>query len=184
MKRRIIAGLLLLVAMNAGADDLPTLLVYQNPQEYSHEVRVGMMPYFSRWVLKGPAVDAAALAAFAPHFSEVGRCDGASGADVLVWLRPRIHYNPVASRYYAQVTAQFHLGNGKYLTTLKTTGEQPGPVQTVYADELVRKAFDTAMQDIARQYAADAAIQQAIADARAQDITRAPCAIIGAIPNP
>ncbi len=184
MKRRTILAAMLLATTGALADEPPTLLIYQSPQEYTHEVRIGMMPYFSSWVLKGPSADAAAAAAFAPHFSEVGRCDGASGADVLVWLRPRISYNPVASTYYAQVTAQFHLGSGKYLATLKTTGEQSGSIQTLYADDLVRKAFDTAMQDIARQYAADAGMQQAIADARAQDMTKAPCAIIGVVPNP
>lgn len=184
MKRWFVFAILSLTINAATAGEKPSLLIYQSPQEYTHEVRIGMMPYFSRWVLKGPAADAAALAAFAPHFSDVSRCDGASGADVLVWLRPSINYNPVSSTYYAKVTAQFHLGSGKYLATLKTTGEQPGSVQTLYADELVRKAFDVAMQNIASQYAADAVMQAAIADARAKDLTKAPCAIIGVIPNP
>lgn len=184
MKRGLIFTLLTLTVSSAMAEDKPTLLIYQSPQEYTHEVRIGMMPYYARWVLKGPSVNAAALAAFGPHFAEVGRCDGASGADVLVWLRPSINYNPVSHSYYAKVTGQFHLGNGKYLGTLKATAEQPGSIQTVYADQLVRKAFDTAMQDIARQYVADSALQQSVAEARAGDMTKAPCAIIGAIPNP
>ena len=174
----------LLLSAVAHAENKPSLLIYQSPQEYTHEVRMGMMPYFSRWVLKGPSADAAALEAFAPHFSEIGRCDGGSGADVLMWLRPRISYNPVSSTFYAQVSAQVHLGSGKYLTTLKATAEQPGPIQSIYADALIRKAFDGAMQQIASQYAADAQLQASIAEARAKEMTKAPCAIIGAVPNP
>jgi len=184
MKSWMLSVVLTMASLSAAADDKPSLLIYQSPQEYTHEVRMGMMPYFSRWVLKGPAADAAALAALAPHFSEIGRCDGGSGADVLMWLRPRISYNPVSATYYAQVSAQVHLGSGQYLKTLKANAEQPGPIQSVYADALVRKAFDGAMQQIASQFAADAALQADIAQARAKDMTKAPCAIIGVVPNP
>lgn len=184
MKRWIALAALLVPVGTSLAEDKPSLLIYQNPQEYTHEVRLGLLPYYSRWVVKGPAVRAAAQQALADSFASIGICDGGSTADVLVWLRASISYNPMPSLYYTQVTAQFHLGNGKYLGTLKGEGQQSGPLLSLYADDLVRKAFDAAMRDVAAQYAAHTTMQQAVADALASDGTKAPCAIIGAVPNP
>lgn len=184
MKRWILLAALFLPIGTLLAEDKPSLLIYQNPQEYAHEVRLGLLPYYSRWVVKGPAVSAAARQALADSFASIDICDGSSTADVLVWLRSSISYNPMPGLYYTKVTAQFHLGSGKYLGTLQGEGRQSGPLLSVYADDLVRMAFDAAMRDIAAQYAANAPMQQAVAAAQVGDDTKAPCALIGALPHP
>lgn len=166
------------------ADDRPDALIYISPHEFSYEVRLGAPPYFSRWILKGPAVEAAAREALAPHFSAVALCDGVSGADALVWVKPNVTYNPGIKRYYAQIKAQFHLGSGRQYAVYKATGEVDGAIGSVYADQSVQQAFNLAMRDIMQQYLADAAAQQTLAAARAQHQTKVPCALIGAIPNP
>ena len=180
-----VAALLGLLAADLSmAEDQPEALIYISPQEYSHEVRLGVPPYFSRWMLKGPAVEAAARETLAPHFSSVALCDGVSGADVLVWVKPNITYNPGIKRYYAQIKAQFHLGSGKQFGAYKATGEVEGAIGSAYADQAVKQAFSLAMQDIVRQYLADTAAQQTLTAALAQHQTKVPCALIGAIPNP
>lgn len=174
----------LTVVNAAQAEDLPSALIYISPHEFSHEVRVGVPPYYSRWVLNGPALEAAAREALAPHFSGLALCDGVSGADVLLWVKPQLTYNAGVKRYYAKVKAQLHLGNGKQVAVYKAMGERDGEIGSVYADRSVQQAYGSAMQDIVRQYLADAATQQAIAQARAENVTKAPCALIGAVPNP
>jgi hypothetical protein len=168
----------------AMAEDQADALIYISPHEFSHEVRLGVPPYFSRWILNGPMVEAAAHDALAPHFSNVALCDGTSGADVLVWVKPQLTYNPGIRRYYAKIKAQFHLGSGKQIAVYKATGEQDGAIGSVYADQTVQQAYALAMKDIVSQYLADPAAQQAVAAAKSQHQTKAPCALIGAIPNP
>ncbi len=169
---------------SAHAEGLPEALIYISPHEYTHEVRLGVPPYFSGWVMKGPAVEAAARDALGPLFSKVDLCDGTSGADVLVWVKPQLTYNPGVKRYYAKVKAQFHLGSGKQVGVYKAMGEREGAIGSAYANQQVQQAFDEAMRDVVRQFTADTSAQQAIADARAANQPKAPCALIGAIPNP
>lgn len=166
------------------AEDKPDALIYISPHEFSHEVRLGVPPYFSKWILKGPAVEAAAREALAPLFSSVELCDGVSGADALVWVKPNVSYNPGIKRYYAQIKAQFHLGNGKQFAVYKATGEWDGTIGSVYADQSVQQAFNVAMREIVQKYLADTAAQQALATAKAQNQAKVPCALIGAIPKP
>jgi hypothetical protein len=187
MKYWMVCATALLGLLSSGlavAENKPEALIYISPHEYSHEVRLGVPPYFSKWMLKGPAVEAAAREALAPHFSSVALCDGVSGADVLVWVKPNVTYNPGIKRYYAQIKAQFHLGSGKQFGVYKATGEVEGAIGSVYADQAVKQAFTLAMQDIVRQYLADSAAQQALATALGQSQTKVPCALIGAIPKP
>lgn len=180
----LLAMLGVVVASLAQAQDKPEALIYISPHEFQHEVRLGVPPYFSRWFLKGPTVVAASKHALGPQFSSLELCDGTSGADVLVWVKPSVTYNPTIRVYYAQVKVQFHLGNGKQLAVYKATGEQPGAIASVYAEQQVQQAFTVALQDIARQYEADTHAQQVLADAIGQQQTKVPCAMIGAIPNP
>jgi hypothetical protein len=177
-------GTAMLASSHVYADPQMEALIYISPQDFSHEVRLGTPPYFSRWVLKGPAVQAAAQEALSSYFSPVALCDGVSGADVLVWVKPNLSYNPGIRRYYAKLKVQFHSGNGKQVAVYKAMGEQDGAIGSVYADDDVRKAFDAGMRQIMQQFQADANAQQALAAAKAANPTKAPCALIGAIPNP
>jgi len=166
------------------AADKPDALIYINPNEFSHEIRLGVPPYFSQWILKGPVVEAAAREALAPHFASVALCDGVSGADVLVWVKPNVTYNPSIRRYYARLNVQFHLGSGKQFGVYKATGEQDGAIGSIYAEQQVQQAFNAAMADVVRQYLADVSAQQVLTNAMLQNQTKVPCALIGAIPNP
>ena len=166
------------------AADKADALIYISPNEFSHEIRLGVPPYFSKWILNGPAVEAAAREALAPHFASVALCDGVSGADVLVWVKPNLSYNPGIKRYYAKLKVQFHLGSGKQFAVYKATGDQDGAIGSAYAEQQVQQAFNTAMVDIVQQYLADAAAQQLLGDAISKNQIKVPCALIGAIPNP
>jgi len=187
-----LAGLLLLLtlwltggAASALAQDRtePSVLIYINPNEYSHEVHVGYRPYFSAWISRGPMLEKAATDALKPHFSEAGLCEGNNTADVIVWLKPSLTYNPIG-RYYARVRAKFYLGDGKHLGDLKATGKHDGAMGSSFVEEEVRQAYDNAMQDIARQYAADGKLHEAIRSSLAKDITKMPCAMVSMIPKP
>jgi hypothetical protein len=172
----------LLFAGEAAAAE-PSLLLYINPQEYNHDVNIGLKPYYSRWVSRGPAAEAAARKTLGPHFQTVDVCEGNKTADVIVSISPRIEYNPAPQRYYARVKVRFYMGDGRVLGTLKATGHHEGWINSPFADDDVRLAFEDAMQNIAGQYAADSTIQANLHQAMQSDFTRTPCEMVGAIPG-
>jgi len=186
--RKLLLGLALLAGSVSGAmagdGSEPSLLIYISPHEYNHEVRIGAHPYYTAWVLRGPLVEKAARTALQPLFREVDSCDGSNSADVIVWLKPQLSYNPALGRYYVQIKAQFHLGNANHLATLKATGQYDGFLGSVYVDSQVQQAYADAMQDIVRQYAADANLHEAIRSGLAKGITRSPCGMVPLIHNP
>jgi hypothetical protein len=189
IKQIMLVGLLLLMpagatTARADGDRSPSLLIYISPAEYSYETRIGVLPYYSFWVLKGPILERAAMNAIKPHFDRVELCQGSNTAEAIIWLTPQLTYNPTIGRYYAQVRAQFYLGNAKRLTTLNATGHYDGFIGSSYAANQIQQAFEAAMQEIMRQYAADAGLQEAIRSVASSGLPGAPCALVGMIPNP
>jgi hypothetical protein len=186
-KQILLLVLLLLMPAGVALSDesrSPSLLVYINPGEYIYETHIGVPPYYSVWIMKGPILEMAAMKAIKPYFDHVGLCHGSDVSDVIVWLTPQLTYNPLVGRYYAQVRAQFHLGNAKHLATLKTTKHYDGFIGSSYSTNQVQLAFEDAMQDIMQQYAADARLQEAVHSAVLSGVVGAPCALVGMIPNP
>lgn len=173
----------MLLAGTVSAVEPPSLLLYINPQEYGHEVNIGMKPYFSKWVARGPAVEAAARNALAPHFRNVEVCEGNKAADVIAAISPQLNYNPVSERYYAKVKVRFYTGDGKALDSLHATGYHVAPINSVFIDNDVRLAFEDAMQNIAGQYVADGTMQVNLHQAMQSDFTRMPCEMVGMIPG-
>ncbi len=179
----LIATLGLLMFEAASAADQPSLLLYINAKEYSHETNIGMKPYFSRWVARGPAVEAAALKTLTPHFKTVGVCENTQAADVIAWISPKLNYNPAPGRYYAGVKVHFYLGDGRLLGSVQATGEHDAPINSVFVDNDVRLAYEDAMQKIVTKFTADATLQQAMQTGLQTDFTRMPCAMVGVLSN-
>lgn len=158
----------------------PSLVMYISPNEYSHEVRLGLLPYYIVWARKGPALERAARTALQSDFGDVTMCEGSNGGDVIVWLQPQLNYSPPVSTYHAKVTAHFFRADGKPIGTLKATGTQQGAIGSRLVDTYVQQAFDHAMRDIAAQFTRNSALQQAIDTA----LPKTPCAMVALVPNP
>lgn len=151
----------------------PDALVFISQQEYLHEAHVSFRARFSLWVKLGPKLEQSATA-LAPQFSSFSLCESGKSADVVIWLRPHLAYNPV-NGYHAKVDADFYLGNGNRLGSLTATAIQRGWMGSVFAENEVQQAFDKAVQEIASQYAADSKLHEAIRSGMARDIARVPC---------
>lgn len=173
----------LIPAATAIAAEQQSLLLYINPHEYSRETNIGMKPYFSKWVVNGPAAVAAAEKALAPLFSSVGVCEGNKSADVIATISPQLNYNPVPGRYYAKVKVRFHGGDGRLLGSLQTTGRYDAPINSAFSDKDIQLAFEKAMQDVATRYGADIELQDNLRRAMQSDFTRMPCEMVGMIPG-
>ncbi len=185
MKQWILACMCSLVGMNAAwaaaepADaQQPSVAVYITKEKYEHPLRIGLLPYYSHWVSQGVVAEKAALPVLRKHFANTEVCDAGRVADIIVWIKPRLIYNPGVGKYYAMLKVQFHLGDGRSLATYKSVGEQDGDMGSIYVDETIEQAFDRAMASIETQFVNDAALQQAFSTALGKDFTRSPCGMV------
>lgn len=170
---------LLLLGGSALADEAkPELVIYIAPNEYSHDVRLGIIPVYIIWARNGPPLERAARTALQPYFSRIDLCQGSNAGDAVVWLKPELRFSALYATYSADVTAQFYRADGKPIGTLRATGLQQSTIGTLMIQEHVQMAYDKAMQEIARKYAADTALQQAIDPAAG----KSPCAMVPLIP--
>jgi len=172
-------GIGLLFGMPARAEETkPSLVIYIAPQEYSHDVRLGIIPVYIIWARNGPPLEKAARASLQPYFSDIGLCQGSNSADAVVWLKPELRFSGLYASYSADVTAQFYTGDGKPIGTLKATGVQQSTIGTLMIKEHVQMAYDKAMREIAAKFAADTRLQQAIPVSG----PRSPCAMAPLVP--
>lgn len=180
--KRLLAALLVCLGCTGAVqaqDAKPDLLLYISPNEYSHEVRLGLVPYYIVWARRGPALEQAARRAFENQFASVGMCEGSNGADVVVWLHPELSYNATFTTYYAQVRARFFRADGKAIGELQGTGTYLGMTGSRLSEVSIQGAFDQAMRTIATQYAADASLQGGID----RGLARSPCALVALVPR-
>jgi hypothetical protein len=182
MKTLVFAIGLLLAGTSVAAGP-PSLLLYINPHEYTQETYIGMKPYFSKWVSKGPAAMAAARKGLTPLFKSVDVCEGNKAADVIATISPSLNYNPAPDRYYAKLKVRFYSGDGKLLGSLTANGYRTAPINSAFSDGDAQLAFEDAMHGIATQYTADAALQQNLQLAMQSDFTPMPCEMVGMIPG-
>ncbi|MBU3736128.1 MAG: hypothetical protein FGM62_04045 [Methylobacterium sp.] len=169
----------LLLSGPALADEAkPGLVIYIAPNEYSHDVRLGIIPVYIIWARNGPPLERAARTALQPHFSQIDLCQGSNAGDAVVWLKPELRFSALYATYSAEVTAQFYRADGKPIGTLRAIGYQQSTIGTLMIQEHVQMAYNKAMQEIARLYAADTALQQAIDPAAG----KSPCAMVPLIP--
>jgi hypothetical protein len=106
-------------------------------------------------------------------------CEGSNGGDLVVWLKPRLSFNPSVQTYYAKVAASFYRADGKFIGKLEATGTQEGLIGSQLTESQVQQVFTKAMQDITRQYAAESTLHQAIE----HNIQKSPCAMVALLPQ-
>jgi hypothetical protein len=175
------AGLACLICaeISSAQESDASLVIYISPDEYSHETKLGLLPYYMVWARKGPALEQAAKNAFQPHFREVTMCEGSNSGDTVVWLKSQLNYNPSVQTYYAKVAARFYRADGKFIGKLEATGTQDGLIGSQLTESQVQQIFTKAMQDISRQYAAESALHQAID----HNVAQSPCAMVALLPR-
>lgn len=177
-----LALIILCLAGAARAEDKPSLLLYFG-QQTTQDVQVGYPPYYSVWVDRIDAAKSAAHKHLAAYFNTIDECKGVDVGDVIVKVKPQLSYNPGLGIFFAQVRMEFSLGDGRHIGTLKATGQEFSYIDSKYVQEVVRKAYDVAMQNIAQQYASDTQLQESIRAGMATDFKRTPCGMVGLVPS-
>lgn len=158
----------------------PNMLIYIHPQEYSHQIK--LWHYFhDYWFSQGPVVEPLAKEMLGKAYGEVSICEGNQSGKVLVWLQPRMYYNPQVQVYYGKITVNAYTGIGKLIGSYVGESKKYGFLD-VYADRQVSVAYQLALQNAIDKMKADRSLQAAIDNPAAGPDT--PCSMVTLLPNP
>lgn len=173
-------ALLLMTSNISYATPATRALIYIDPLEYTHEIKLWHF-YYDYWFSQGKTVEPIALAALAPLFSESSMCEGGKAADVVVWIKPHMFYNPHMTTFYGTIVAQVYSGNGRLLGRYKAEAERRGFLD-VYPLQKVQEAYTAPMQEVARLIQADVNLQAMLAQGLPASETRLPCGVVPVLP--
>jgi len=135
-------------------------LVYISPQDYTLLTSVGVDENQYSFA-QGQAVEPVAIAALSPLFANTLMCDPGNQSDVVIWIKPSMSYNPIATLFYGKIVARAYSGNGSPIGTYNASVEHSGFVD-VYPDKQIASTYQAVMQKIVQQMQADSAIQALI----------------------
>ena len=178
---------LMLLVLGAGvpalaADIQPAgrVLVYISPQEYTHDIKLWHF-YYSYWFNQGSVIEPIALETLRPVFADVGMCSGNKASDMVVWIKPRMFYNPHMTVYYGSILANVYSGSGKFLGAYKGEAQRNGFLDVKPAQQ-ISAAYRGALQDMVRKMQADGALQTLAMQGLAANETAMPCSMVAILP--
>ncbi len=155
-------------------------LIYIDSQEYRHEVKLWHF-YYSYWFSQGEALQPLALETLAPLFAGIGMCEEHMAADVVIWLRPRMFYNPHMTTFHGSILAQVYSGSGKPLATYRAGARHIGHLDIVPAAQ-VAATYRAALDELLRQMRSDTAMQAVLAAPSSAGETPMPCGMVTILP--
>ena len=114
-------AMLCVISLTAKAEGPVKLAVHIHQQDYQHPVRLWNFTD-NFWVEQGVYVEASANKVFTQMgASGFAMCSAnVEAANLLVWLRPNIFYNPQVNTFYGKVQGYFYTADGKPLVNIDT----------------------------------------------------------------
>ena len=162
-KKVVSAVFFLILSGVATAHEItPTsIAIYIQGQEYNHQI---MLRNYSQnyWYSQGLMLETAAHDVLGADFSGVDMCDAQpADAKVVVWLRPRMFYNPQMQTFYGKVIAVTYTADGKPLANY--VGEATKRAFFDVRTELtLSDVYHAAMQAVSAKMKADEKFQAAL----------------------
>ena len=111
------------------------------------------------WTAEGKLVQSAALTAFAPLAEQVLPRDEMPVPDMIIKVRGRSIYNPMAQAWYVDVTATGYLPNGEEIGTFKASSQLGGVV--VFWEQALESTYVAAFQETGKKFLNSGALSTA-----------------------
>lgn len=185
---RVFVLLTLFIATNIQAESAAEvnpsakMLMYIQPIEYSNPIYL-WHPYDGHWVYQGPLLEAQAMAKFSQVYGDVGLCEGNQSGQTLVWLQPRIFYNPQVEIFYGKVTASVYTGMGTFVASYVGESSLHGYLN-LKTDDSVERTYALAIDTVLEKMQADTALRGMMATARSASADATPCSMVTLLPIP
>lgn len=166
-------------AANAGTK--PDVLIYIQPVEFTNPIKL-WHPYTDYWFYQGPPVESIAVEKLGKVYGKVEVCDANQSGRVLLWLQPKMFYNPQVQQFYGKVTAEVYTGMGKHVGTYIGEANVRGMLG-MSAESWIKQSYALAIDHVISKMKADSTLQTQIsADAVGQTETT-PCSMVTLLPT-
>lgn len=175
----------LLISINhAQAEDTskPNMLIYINPQEYTNQIKLWHF-YYDYWFAQGPVVEKVAKERLEKEYGNVSMCEGNQSGKTLVWIQPRMFYNPQSLIYYGTISAKVYSGVGKLVGEYVGESKVHGYLD-IQNSKRVHDAYDVAMQNAIGKMKTDQTLQAIINTSALTGSTDTPCSMVTLLPTP
>ncbi|HEY8119339.1 MAG TPA: hypothetical protein VIE91_08885 [Methylophilaceae bacterium] len=177
----LFASGMLAASLTSVAQDQPKMLVYINPNEFSHEILIHT-PYYEHWFSQGPQIEALAKEKLGAEFGDVAMCEGYSSANTVVWIRPSMFYNPIIRTYYGKIVAEVYTSNGASLGKFTVEAKHNGQIDVNTAGQ-INETYSSAMTDLVSQMAASSSIHSALDGPATNNESKLPCSNVALLSN-
>lgn len=168
---------------STGAPTSAKVLVYIHPQEYTSEIKL-LQYYRDYWFAQGPLVEEASQTILAKSLGDVGMCDNNQRtANLLLWLQPRMFYNPQMQTFYGTIKAVAYTASGKPIANYVAEASKVGFLE-VQTEQQLKQVYGSAMQVLATQMQADANVQKVLNSTPSEADAGTPCGLVSLLPAP
>lgn len=167
-----------------GSSDVANMLLYIQPVEYTNSINV--MNHFSKiyWFEQGPVVEPLALKQFNAAFSPVTMCEVGRSAKMIVWLQPRMFYNPQLQMFHGQITANVYTGKGELKSSYVGKSKVHGFID-IKPEIWIEKSYEQAMSKVVNKIKADKDLQQLMSkNDQTTTLDGVSCGIVTSFPIP
>jgi len=180
--RRLVFAAMLLTLPLAGHAAPANMLIYIHPNEYKHPVKLWHF-YYDYWFEQGPVVEPLAESMLSEVFGEIGMCGAVNEARSLVWIQPRIYYNPHMTTFYGEIRASVYTSHGEPVATYLGEASKHGFLDVVPKIQ-IEAVYRAAMQDLLANMQKDPGLKTLVAEGEINRDAGGACAIVPNLPPP
>lgn len=166
---------------DASTDNQSDMLVYMQPVEFTHPIKL-WHPYTDYWFYQGPIVEDIAVDKLSHAYGRVSVCDAGKFGRVLVWLQPKMFYNPQVQQFYGKVTAEVYTGMGKHVGTYVGESHVQGTLGLL-AEGRIKQSYALAIDNVISIMKADSALQTHAGSDAVNQAETTPCSMVTLLPT-
>lgn len=157
------------------------VLMYIEPVEYSNPIRVSSR-YREYWYHQGPVVEPMALEKISQAYGKTSICDATQSGKMLVWVKPKMFYNPKMQNFYGDATIHVYTGLGKHVGTYKGESTVRGFID-VKPQRWIDQSYALTIDDAIIKMQADVELQRVVDSATRANAESTPCSMVSLIPT-
>jgi hypothetical protein len=157
------------------------VLMYIEPVEYSNPIRVSSR-YRDYWYHQGPVVETMALERISQAYGKTSLCDAAQSGKMLLWVKPKMFYNPKMQNFYGNATIKVYTGLGKHVGTYEGASTVRGFID-IKPQRWIKQSYELAIDDAIAKMQADVELQRVVAHVAAPNAETTPCSMVSLIPT-
>lgn len=159
------------------------VVVHIDAVEYSNPIRL-WHPYYDYWYFQGPMFEEIATEKLNQAYSDVTMCEAAQSGKVLLWLKPKMFFNPQVQMFYGKVTANAYTGIGEHFATYEAESGVWGQLDNQKTATRIKQSYAQAVDGLIEKVKADVNFQGKIeATPRDGKATNTPCSMITLLPT-